>query len=49
MALTSATREANVLAYNDVFRLVSLLAAATAAYLMFLLARRSWRARKALP
>ncbi len=45
----TATREANVLAYNDVFRLVSLLAAATAAYLMFLLARRSWRARKALP
>ncbi|MFS0772682.1 MFS transporter [Sphingomonas sp. 1P08PE] len=43
----ATTREANVLAYDDVFRLVSLVAAATAAYLMFLLGRRHWRARKA--
>ncbi|MDP1027714.1 MFS transporter [Sphingomonas sp. KR1UV-12] len=47
-ALLSQTtsREANVLAYNDVFRLVALLAATTSGYLMFLLGRRTWRARK---
>ncbi|MGJ3627698.1 hypothetical protein AB5I41_13295 [Sphingomonas sp. MMS24-JH45] len=39
----AATREANVLAYNDVFRLVALLAALTFAYLSFLLIRRRWR------
>lgn len=43
----SATREANVLAYNDTFRLISVLAALTTAYLAFLLGRRSWRARRA--
>ena len=42
----TATREANILAYNDVFRLVSLLAAATFAYLAFLLIRRRIRARR---
>lgn len=42
----SATREATVLAYDDVFRLVALLAAITSGYLGFLLARRSWRARR---
>ena len=45
----TTTREANVLAFNDVFRLVALVAAATAAYLMFLLGRRHWRARKTVP
>ncbi|KQR80499.1 MFS transporter [Sphingomonas sp. Leaf343] len=43
----TTTREANVLAYNDVFRLIGVLAAATSGYLAFLLARRSWRARRA--
>lgn len=42
----TATREANVLAYNDVFRLVALLAALTCAYLAFLLVRRAVRARQ---
>ncbi|SEK94586.1 hypothetical protein SAMN05216382_1162 [Sphingomonas palmae] len=42
----SATREANVLAYNDVFRLVALLAALTFLYLLFLLVRRAIRARR---
>ncbi|MEG3089428.1 MFS transporter [Sphingomonas sp. PB4P5] len=47
-ALLSQTvaREANVLAYNDVFRLVALLAALTFAYLAFLLIRRTLRARR---
>ncbi|RDE05716.1 MFS transporter [Sphingomonas aracearum] len=44
----TATREANVLAYDDVFRLVAALAAATFLYLLFLLARRRWRERRAL-
>ncbi len=39
----TATREANVLAYDDVFRLIALLAAATSAYLTILLLRRAWR------
>ena len=43
----AATREANVLAYDDVFRLVAVLAAATFLYLLFLLLRRTWRARQA--
>ncbi len=43
----TTTREANVLAYDDVFRLIGVLAAATSGYLAFLLARRSWRARRA--
>jgi hypothetical protein len=42
----TATREANVLAYNDVFRLVAILAALTFAYLAFLLIRRAVRARR---
>jgi MFS family permease len=42
----AATREANVLAYNDVFRLVAILAALTFAYLAFLLIRRAVRARR---
>lgn len=42
----TATREANVLAYNDVFRLVALLAALTCAYLAFLLVRRAVLARQ---
>ena len=41
----AATREANVLAYDDVFRLVALLAGATFLYLLFLLIRRARRAR----
>jgi len=43
----AATREANVLAYDDTFRLIALLAALTTAYLAFLLIRRSVRARRA--
>ena len=42
----AATREANVLAYGDVFRLVALLATATFAYLLALLIRRRIRARR---
>ena len=42
----TATREANILAYNDVFRLVSLLATMTFAYLAFLLIRRRIRTRR---
>ncbi len=41
-----ATREANVLAYDDVFRLVALLSGATCAYLAFLLIRRHLRERR---
>jgi len=41
----ATTREANVLAYDDVFRLIAGLAGATALYLLFLLVRRAWRAR----
>lgn len=43
----TATREANVLAYDDTFRLVAILAAATFLYLVFLLIRRARRARRA--
>ena len=43
----TATREANVLAYNDVFRLIAVLAALTTAFLAFLLLRRDWRSRRA--
>ena len=42
----TATREANVLAYDDVFRLIALLAALTFAYLLLLLVRRAVRARR---
>ncbi|MDR6787544.1 MFS family permease [Sphingomonas sp. BE138] len=45
----SATREANVLAYDDMFRLIAVLAALTFFYLLFLLLRRSWRARVQAP
>lgn len=38
------SKEANILAYNDVFQLVSLIAASTALYLLFLILRRDWRA-----
>ncbi|MEH3035938.1 MAG: MFS transporter [Sphingomonas adhaesiva] len=44
----TATREANVLAYDDVFRLIAVLAALTFLYLLFLLARRQWRERRAI-
>ncbi len=44
----TATREANVLAYDDVFRLIAVLAALTFLYLLFLLARRHWRERRAI-
>ena len=43
-----ATREANVLAYDDVFRLVAVLAALTFCYLLFLLLRRRWRAHRTI-
>ncbi|WP_347302294.1 MFS transporter [Croceibacterium sp. TMG7-5b_MA50] len=39
-------REANVLAYNDVFRLISVLAGLTFFYMLFLLLRRHWRERR---
>ena len=42
----TATREANVLAYDDVFRLIAVLAALTFAYLAFLLIRRTGRERR---
>lgn len=42
----TATREANILAYNDVFRLIAGLAAMTFAYLAFLLTRRRLRERR---
>jgi MFS family permease len=42
----SATREANVLAFNDTFRLIAVLAALTTAYLAFLLIRRRYRMRR---
>nr|WP_218647360.1 MFS transporter [Sphingobium lactosutens] len=41
----TATREANVLAYDDVFRLIALLAALTFVYLLGLLVRRALRTR----
>ena len=41
-----ATREANVLAYDDTFRLIALLSGLTFAYLAFLLVRRSIRERR---
>lgn len=43
----SVTREANVLAYNDTFRLIAVLAALTTAYLALLLIRRNLRERRA--
>ncbi len=43
----TATREANVLAYDDVFRLVAVLAALTFCYLVFLMIRRARRERRA--
>jgi MFS family permease len=43
----TATREANVLAFNDTFRLVAVLAALTTVYLALLLMRRSYRERRA--
>ena len=41
-----ATREANVLAYDDTFRLIALLSGLTFAYLAFLLVRRAIRERR---
>ena len=35
--------EANVLAYNDVFRLVAIMALLTAAYVLYLIIRTAWR------
>ncbi len=43
----ATTREATVLAYDDVFRLVAVLAAATTLYLLFILWRRGVRVRRA--
>jgi MFS family permease len=43
----ATTREANVLAYGDVFRLIAMLAGITSGYLWFLLMRRNWRERRA--
>lgn len=41
----SATREAAVLAFNDVFRFVAVLAVATALFVLFFVLRDLWRAR----
>jgi MFS family permease len=41
----SAAREAAVLAFNDVFRFVALLAVATALFVLFFVLRDLWRAR----
>jgi predicted exporter len=43
----AATREANIRAYNDVFRLVAALAAAVTLFLALLTWRRARRARAA--
>ena len=43
----TTTREANVLAYADVFRLIAVLAGGTFGYLLFLLARRARREKRA--
>ncbi|MCU6455340.1 MFS transporter [Sphingomonas sp. A2-49] len=43
----TTTREANVLAYDDVFRLIAVLAALTFCYLLFLMIRRARRERRA--
>jgi MFS family permease len=43
------TREATVLAFNDVFQFVMGVALATAAYLAFLTLRDWWRARRRMP
>ena len=43
----TATREANVLAFDDVFRLIAVLAALTFCYLLFLMIRRTRRERRA--
>jgi MFS family permease len=43
----TVAREANVLAYDDTFRLIALLAALTTLYLGFILWRRNRRARRA--
>jgi hypothetical protein len=42
----TVTREANVLAYDDTFRLIAVLAGLTFTYLAFLLGRRTWRQRR---
>jgi len=41
------TREANILAYNDTFFLIGVLASLTTLYLGFLLVRAEWRRRRA--
>lgn len=43
----TTTREANVLAFDDVFRLIAVLAALTFCYLLFLMIRRTRRERRA--
>ena len=43
----ATTREANVLAFDDVFRLIAVLAALTFCYLLFLMIRRARRERRA--
>lgn len=42
----SATREANILAFDDVFRLIAVLASLTFLYLLFILIRRRLRERR---
>jgi hypothetical protein len=39
-------REAAILAFNDVFRFVALLAVATALFVLFFVLRDAWRARR---
>ena len=45
MLAQAQAREAAVLAFNDVFRFVALLAVATALFLLFFVLRDQWRAR----
>lgn len=40
------TLEANVLAFNDVFRLISIIAAVTSGFLLMLIVHRRWAARR---
>ena len=46
LLIQAATREATILAFNDVFRFVALLAVATALFVLGLVLRDRWRARQ---
>ena len=46
LLVQSAAREAAILAFNDVFRFVALLAVATALFVLSFVLRDLWRARR---